>query len=532
MAPMDFQGLPLDIKALILDYIIRPTDMKTLCLVSKHLCSLMTPQLYRRVVLDIGGPPDQRVPALLSPDNRGLYHIRALVLEGHSEYDERQAFLDLRLITELLPRDILHSFSWDLSSPIRVEDLLLLYQRQKELRNIKISRTDQPFFEVLTTRPLILSTLKLVEVVDIYATCEDSLCAGQKVLETYRDIDTLHIHMDPYLRAPKKRIELVTGYLFSHMVPFESCTPIILRKLNLFDLDLKHAATTLLRVIDFSRLEILTFRQCTRVQAILEAMTKRFTAATERSNLYVLYIDFFVEEERHPMDSLDSLDRLLMVLTNRLTDLRLYITEVQRCPSVEGIIRQASSLKKLIVVAQDISGQQIAYSAEEFARICSECICLEQLSLSFPPVTLGQPAESNRSFWSFVSSTRQLLNLHTLNITSWPLLSSNLQLQHYEAQLQLFAQRIFESNDGITSKLAVLAIGTNGCGNSSEDDGEQNDIRRAHYFRDKQAGIFGQTIVLAKPTTACLLKYTPPDSDLLRHYLFLWNCLHPAVKDA
>ncbi|KAI9776429.1 MAG: hypothetical protein M1835_005514 [Candelina submexicana] len=229
---------------------------------------------------------------------------------------------------------------------------------------------------------------------------------------------------------------------------------------------------------------------------------------------------------------MDNLDRFLMVLTNRLTYFWLYITDAQRCPSVEVIIRQASSLKSLLVVALDNSGQQIAYSAEEFARICSECICLEQLSLSFPPITLGQPAESDRSFWSFVSSAWQLPNLHTLNITSWPLLSSNLQLQHYEAQLQLFAQRIFESNDRITSKLAVLAIGTDGCGNPSEGDGEQNYINRTYYIRDKQAGIFGQTIVLVKPTTACHLRYTHPDSDLLCQCLFLWNCLHPVVGNA
>ncbi|KAI9716878.1 MAG: hypothetical protein M1812_005027 [Candelaria pacifica] len=423
--------------------------------------------------------------------------------------------------------------NWLLAETMRVDDILLLYQRQSGLRNLCVTKTDQPFFPSLKTRPGVLSSLKSVESAEIYASDEDALRAGQIILETYHDLKNLSVHIDSECtdssfsftkqnpQAAKKRTEPIMS-LFSHMLPFGSCSAMNLRSLKLIDLNLQQAAATLLKVINFSRLEDLTFHSCTGMQQFLQAMTKAFAATTTESNrLSSLSMELYEEEERPLMD---DLDRFLLVLAKRVTWLSLCIMDARRCPNVEGIVRQASSLSTLLVVILDEVGQQIAYSAQEFSRISSNCVKLEQLSLSFPP-------DSDQSLWNFMASAWQLPSLHTLNIASWPSLSVGLGLEDYKAQLQLFAQRIFESNDRYTSKLAALGIGTDCYAGLNEGDTVQGHIERADYVRGKRAGIFGQNIVLAIPITVCLLQYTHPDSNLLHDDpLDLWTGLHPAIN--
>lgn len=121
----------------VLWQIIRPKDLKTLCLTSKQLRDLATPALYRNVTLDIGGPKDMLLIAgLLSRDNPGLKYIRDLSLgferniilskqeiiddssddgEEETAYEEfglgaRQAQLTARLLLDALPENVLESF--------------------------------------------------------------------------------------------------------------------------------------------------------------------------------------------------------------------------------------------------------------------------------------------------------------------------------------------------------------------------------------------------------------------------------------
>lgn len=60
-----------------------------------------------------------------------------------------QAHLVTRMILELLPEDILERFSWCPWKPFRVDNLRLLYQRQKKLKNLEVIRLDQDFTPLL-----------------------------------------------------------------------------------------------------------------------------------------------------------------------------------------------------------------------------------------------------------------------------------------------------------------------------------------------------------------------------------------------
>lgn len=118
--------------------IIRPEDLKTLCLTSKALRDIATPQLYRKMLLFVGGHNDIRISGLLSRTNPGIQHIRKISLQlekviippsrrnsddsdDSSEDDTdpkfesiigaaRQAQLTVRLLLDFLPNDILENF--------------------------------------------------------------------------------------------------------------------------------------------------------------------------------------------------------------------------------------------------------------------------------------------------------------------------------------------------------------------------------------------------------------------------------------
>lgn len=93
---------------------IRPSDLKNVCLVSKQLHSLAVRPLYRNVALDLGSNNDNRLTAFVNPRNIGLKHIRQLRLYLAEVRDkcnqEQQAQFATRMILEFLPEDTLEEF--------------------------------------------------------------------------------------------------------------------------------------------------------------------------------------------------------------------------------------------------------------------------------------------------------------------------------------------------------------------------------------------------------------------------------------
>lgn len=94
--------------------IIRPSDLKKLCLVNKEWHELAVRFLYRNVALDLGSPMDNRLTAFISPKNIGLKHIKQLRLYLAGVPDrcnqEQQAHFATRMILEFLPENILEEF--------------------------------------------------------------------------------------------------------------------------------------------------------------------------------------------------------------------------------------------------------------------------------------------------------------------------------------------------------------------------------------------------------------------------------------
>ena len=108
-----------------------------LCLTCKDIREIVTPALYHRMLLFIGGRRDLRVSAMLARDNPGIPHIRKIHLElertiqpaqqnADDSSDEenspvtedvviagRQAQLTVRMLLDFLPANILEEFRYD-----------------------------------------------------------------------------------------------------------------------------------------------------------------------------------------------------------------------------------------------------------------------------------------------------------------------------------------------------------------------------------------------------------------------------------
>lgn len=126
---------------------IRPTDLKNLCLVNKLFHQLTVPLLYHTVVLEVGSPLDMRLTDFISPKNIGLPHIRKLDLYLADVQDKcnqlQQANFAIRMILTMLPEDILDKFSWHPWHAFSADNLLLLYKKQKRLKWLEAIALDR-----------------------------------------------------------------------------------------------------------------------------------------------------------------------------------------------------------------------------------------------------------------------------------------------------------------------------------------------------------------------------------------------------
>ncbi|KAK4929469.1 hypothetical protein LTR66_016158 [Elasticomyces elasticus] len=114
MAPRRWNDLSTDIKTLVVSHIIRPSDLKNVCLVSKQLHEIAVRTLYHTVSLDLGSSTDLRLGAFLSSRNIGLPHVRKIRLYLANVLDRcnqlQQAHFAIRMILEFLPEDCLEEF--------------------------------------------------------------------------------------------------------------------------------------------------------------------------------------------------------------------------------------------------------------------------------------------------------------------------------------------------------------------------------------------------------------------------------------
>lgn len=161
--------------------------------------------------------------------------------------------------------------SWQNWEPLSVDNWLLLCRKQQRLQAVEIGAMDRALAPILEKEiDIIANSFKEVVSLHFYPDKLDRLQACQKLLQAKPNISKLYLSSgfqftgDPIpddLHDSSTRPGLLTRTMFSHMQPFESCTPMAIRNLSFDNIELRYAADTYMKVITFRTLEDLQIHE-------------------------------------------------------------------------------------------------------------------------------------------------------------------------------------------------------------------------------------------------------------------------------
>lgn len=185
------------------------------------------------------------------------------------------------MILELLPEDILERFSWCPWKAFRTENLLLLFKRQRKLKNLDVIRLDKDILPALEKNGRLQEAM-FARAKRLYLYPEDRASIQlsgffvRKMAEKLEDLtihtnfndgrdhfedplDDLPEHIEPReLNDSTTEPGLLTRTVFGHQMPFDKCEPFTnLTSLSLRRVNVRQAADTWCNVIDFTRIEYL-----------------------------------------------------------------------------------------------------------------------------------------------------------------------------------------------------------------------------------------------------------------------------------
>lgn len=477
------------------------------------------------------------------------------------------------MILELLPEDILERFSWCPWKPFKVDNLLLLYRRQRKLKNLEVIRLDRD------VRPILEKDEKLQQNIfqsarRLFLYPEDRASislSGLFVKHTAPQLEELTVHAnfrdghDPFeelvagspeyidpreLNDSSRQPGLLTRTIFAHQLPFDRCEPFSnLTSLSLHRVNVRQAADTWCKFVEFKKIEYLHLHQCTGADALLDQLCKAVHLPKQLRAFSLQHID---NTENETLLALDG----FLCLVSGIRDLILDLINAKELPAAAGIARHGKTLEMLNVHAWKEphtirpptpppipatvpAGDELVYKQEDLATICKACKGLIQLSLACPSHSLIRPLSNDMQIFEFtiISNLRHLI---TLNISSWP--SNNSAGAHlpkgiYETLIQAVALRIFhlaaywsiqppEANDqpgpitilphdwrfatSATPTLRLIAFGV------SDKIYERVDTKtQMIYLRSTCVDAVGGTQLHAAPIGWCMKQFVEPASEVL-----------------
>lgn len=129
---------------------------------------------------------------------------------------------------------------------------------------------DRPLTPALEKEINMTENFKHVTSLHFYPDKLDRLQACQKILEAKPKITKLYLAsgfqysgeiIPNDLHDSSTRPGLLTRTMFSHLQPFDSCSPMALKNLSFDNIELRHAADTYMKVITFDTLEDLQIHE-------------------------------------------------------------------------------------------------------------------------------------------------------------------------------------------------------------------------------------------------------------------------------
>lgn len=350
------------------------------------------------MTLDVGSPNDTRLGAFLNPRNKGLQHIRKLDLYLADVMDkcnqQHQANFAIRMILELLPENILEKFSWHPWSSFSGDNLILLYKKQKRMKWLEGIALDREVLEEIQKIADFDKVFENIRKLGLYPDSREVLDYCHLLLKHSPKVEKITLHAsfeESDSPIPNRELHdsstgpgLITSTMFSHMQPFAKCTPLALKEITLQKINLRYAAGTYCKLINFQTVKSIRVFACPGADALFAELSKS-TKLPEKLETLELKHDDNTEQ-----DGLGALDGFLCLVTGIKT-LTLDFTNAKSLPAAAGIIRHSRTLKLLNVHANripDDCDDELVFDYASFSDICKNCKGLEQISVAFPPVSL------------------------------------------------------------------------------------------------------------------------------------------------
>lgn len=299
------------------------------------------------------------------------------------------------MILEFLPENVLERFSWHPWQHFSAANLELLYRRQRRLKNVEGISLDKDPWEMLNKLPHLDELFNNVRKVYCFPDSREVLSFSGELLRRSKKIEQLNIHTsfcedDEHVHYinPRELSDsatgpgLITTTMFAHMQPFESCTPLALKKLDLQKVNLRFCSSTYAHIIDFRNLREMSVQRCPGVDAFLSEISKSSSLPNKLVEFSIKHKD---NDENDAMSALDG----FLCLVGGIEELTIDFAIADELPQVGGIVRHSKTLKTLVVHAADGdwgdgTTDELVYSREDFKQICEQCTGLEQLSIGTP----------------------------------------------------------------------------------------------------------------------------------------------------
>ncbi|KAL8860824.1 MAG: hypothetical protein Q9178_002854 [Gyalolechia marmorata] len=446
-------GLPHDILHSIVDHVDhRYAWLRSLLLVSRELYSLILPRLYRELDIwvypsDCGPQFDYTTLQMLNKDNRGLEHVRTLILRDSGDWSEPREisnYPEAALLAHLLPKNVLKEFQWVSWHPMPSQIYKTLFSRQKSLSCIELNCSDIPIDEMighLSSPACLLGGLKDLEQLRIMP--GDNEAMPKIACELLRQQSTIrHLKLDlVYMRPGSNNDDVdeeIDGRLTSKggmraLFGNLKASSTHLWTLHLTGVNFSDCHRDLLSALDLSKLSSLTIVKCQHVEDFLAALAGTSDLNSMQLKCLVLYHSKkwqiadpvnppAGEDEGEPDPLLTAIDRLLLNMPATLTDLWICLRGFNKLPSVDGLVHHSSTLRWLFVDSRKQKGPDgiSTYSFTDWQRMCNSLCSIRQLDMAYPEVFADCRVLGHPQFCQYVKETASLNTLTTLGVNNWP----------------------------------------------------------------------------------------------------------------
>lgn len=286
-----------------------------------------------------------------------------------------------------------------------MDNWVLLMKKQRRLKAMEIESVDRNFMPELEKNPSLLTNQEGATSLHFYPDTIDRLGACQKVVETQTKFNELQLssgfsyagNIPDDLEDSSTRPGLLTRTIFSHMMPFETCAPMILKKLSIDNVDLRYAADTYMKFIKFSALESLLIGGCQGADTVFAQMSKPHLRPNKLKK-----IRWFHGEDTMETHALEAFDGLLEAISG-LEVLHVDIKNFSGLPNPTAIAHHGKTLHVLGIRSRTASLSLMRYENEQLDEICTACPELRQLSITFPSTSVSDAHPSSEFMQALVS---------------------------------------------------------------------------------------------------------------------------------